>query len=115
MKLVQKFILPLLLIAVIVLIYFTYFSPKEGLGSFSDFDTNNTANKDITVRVLSEKGVIKDTQNGVSTFYVVDNNGTEVLVHAPLDVQRNIQSAEKIILKGHLHPDHFHAVEVKIE
>jgi hypothetical protein len=115
MNLVQKFILPLLLIAVIVLIYFTYFSPKEGLGSFSDFDTNNTANKDIKVRILSEKGVTKDIQNGVTTFYAVDNNGTEVLVQAPLDVPGNIQSAEKIILKGHLHPDHFHAVEVHIE
>jgi hypothetical protein len=115
MKFVQKLILPLLLIAVIVLVYFIYFSPKEGLGSFSDFDTNNTANKDIKVRVLYEKGITKDAQNGVTTFYVVDNNGTEVLVQAPLDVPGNIQSAEKIILKGHLHPDHFHAVEVKIE
>jgi cytochrome c-type biogenesis protein CcmE len=115
MKLVQKLVLPLLLIAVIVLIYITYFSPKEGLGSFSDFDANNTANKDIKVRVLSEKGVKKDAQNGVTSFYVVDNNGTEVLVQAPLDVPGDIQSAEKIILKGHLHPDHFHAVEVQIE
>lgn len=115
MKLVQKLVLPLLLIAVIVLIYITYFSPKEWLGSFSDFDTNNTANKDIKVRVLSEKGVTKDAQNGVTSFYAVDNNGTEVLVQAPLDVPGDIQSAEKIILKGHLHPDHFHAVEVQIE
>ena len=115
MKLVQKFILPFLVISLIFIIYFIYFSPKEGLGSFSDFDTNNSANKDIKVRLLSDKGVSKDLPNGITSFYVVDNSGTQVLVQAPLNVPENIKSAEKIILKGHLHPDHFHAVEVQIE
>jgi hypothetical protein len=115
MKSLGKFILPFLVIATIALIYFTYFSPKGGLGSFADFDTNNTANKDIVVKLASEKGINKDTQNGITTFYAVDNNGTEILIQAPLNIPINIESAEKIILRGHLHPDHFHAVDVQLQ
>ncbi|HVO75734.1 MAG TPA: hypothetical protein VMT35_17025 [Ignavibacteriaceae bacterium] len=107
--------MPLLIIAVLSIIYSTYFSPKEGLGSFSDFDTNNSANKDIKVMLLAEKGISRDTQNGITTFYVVDNKGNQELVQAPLDIPGNIKSAQQLILKGHLHPDHFHAVEVKAE
>ncbi len=115
MKSIQRFILPFLVIAAIALIYFTYFSPKKDLGSFSDFDTNNTANKEIIVKVLSERGINKNSQNGTITFFAIDNDGTEMLIQAPLDVPVNIETAEKIILRGHLHPDHFHAVDVQLQ
>jgi len=114
MKFIQKLILPLLIIVIIYLIYSFYFADK-GLGSFSDFDTNNTANKDIKVRVVLEKGINEDQQNGTASFYAIDKNGTEVLVQAPSPLPKNIRSLNEITLKGHLHPDHFHAVEVQTE
>lgn len=111
MKLIQKIILPVLIISAAALLYFTYFSAKEGLGSFSDFDTNNNANKEIRVKIVAEKGI--NSQNGVTIFFAVDNVGTEKMIQAPADIRENIRSAEQVTLRGHLHPDHFHAVDVQ--
>jgi hypothetical protein len=112
MKSIQKIILPVLIISAAALLYFTYFSPKEGLGSFSDFDTNNNANKEIRVKVVTEKGI--NNQEGVITFFAVDNNGTEMMIQAPADIPENIGTAGEVTLRGHLHPDHFHAVDVQL-
>jgi len=43
MKNLQKLILPLLIIVAIVLVYQFYFNKGEELGSYSDFDPNNSA------------------------------------------------------------------------
>jgi hypothetical protein len=45
MKILQKLILPLLLLLVVFIIYKFYFA-KSGLGSFDDFDPNNNAVKE---------------------------------------------------------------------
>ena len=52
MKILQKLILPILLILVVFIIYKFYFA-KSGLGSFDDFDPNNTAVKEIRVQLVS--------------------------------------------------------------
>lgn len=112
MKNIQKFIVPALIIIVIALIYFTYFQ-KTGLGNFSDFDPNNNANKDIIVQVVKDKGTQEDPANGVVNFYAIDSKGVEKLIQAPLPLPGNFDDLSRIQLKGHLHPDHFHATEVK--
>ncbi len=112
MKNFQKFILPLLIIVFVILVYIIYFSPKEGLGSFSDFDPNNTANKDIRVELVKEKGIRKDQQSGSSIFYARDRNGTEIMVQAPLMLPPTIESSSVIVLRGHLHKEYFHAADV---
>jgi len=111
MKNLQKLILPVLLLAVIVIVYIIYFSPSKGLGSFSDFDPNNNAVKDIKVQVVMDKGINKDSHGGVS-FYVSDKGGNVFLINAD-KVSLDIESAEVVILKGHLSQDNsFHAHDV---
>ena len=110
MKIIQKLILPLLIIIVIALVYVVYFSPKEGLGSFTDFDTNNTAVKDIKVQILIDRG-INNNKDGSASFYVIDKAGTTVLVQAD-HIPSSIESAETIVLRGHLNKDNFHAHDV---
>lgn len=107
MKHLQKLILPLLVISIIALVYFVYFS-SEGLGSFSDFDTNNSAVKDIKVQILQEKGINNNA------FYAVDKTGKEVLVHAD-HLPAGIESAKIVVLRGHLNKDSFHAHEVLLD
>ena len=107
MKHLQKLILPLLVISIIALVYFVYFS-SEGLGSFSDFDTNNSAVKDIKVQILQEKGINNNA------FYAVDKTGKEVLVHAD-HLPPGIESAKIVVLRGHLNKDSFHAHDVLLD
>lgn len=108
MKHLQKLILPALVLIVIVLVYSIYFSKGEDLGSFSDFDTNNSAVKDIRVQVLQDKGI----SNNV--FYVVDKTGKEVPVNAD-HLPPGIESAQTVILRGHLNKDSFHAHDVLLD
>lgn len=105
MKSLQKFVLPLLIVVVIAMIYLFYFKPDNKLGSFSTFDTNNSAVKDIKVKVLLDKGI------NSNSFYVSDNDGTVVLVQAD-KIPDGIQNSETIILRGHLNKESFHAHEI---
>jgi len=114
MKNLQKFILPVLLLAVIFLVYTIYFSPGKGLGSFSDFDPNNNAVKDIKVNLVLDDGINKDSHGG-ATFYTSDKGGNVVLVNAD-KVPAEIESAKVLILRGHLSQDNsFHAHDVLLD
>jgi len=114
MKTLQKMILPALLLAVILLIYFLYFAPVEAPGLFSNFDTNNNANKDIRVLLVKEKGIQTDAVHQTAAFYAADAAGVQNLVQAPYPLPEGFENSQMIILKGHLHKDHFHAVEVNL-
>ncbi len=112
-KNVQKLILPLLILTLIGLVYFLYFSPKEGLGSFDDFDPNNNAVKDIRVKIVQNQGINK-TPEGGAVFFAEDKNNTVVQVNAD-KVPQGLESAGTIILKGHLSQGGFHAHDVVID
>ena len=107
MKHLQKLILPLLVISIITLVYFIYFS-AEGLGSFSDFDVNNSASKDIKVQVLQDRGINNNA------FYVADKTGKIVMVQTD-HLPPGIESAQTVVLRGHLNKDAFHAHEVLLD
>lgn len=113
MKALQKFILPLLIGLVIFVIYTFYFAGKSDLGSFSDFDPNNNAVKDIKVKLLSDRGISQ--QGGELVFYVVDKNGKVMMVSGALQLPENFDKADVIILKGHLTQGGFHAHGVEID
>ena len=113
MKNLQKFILPLLLIAVVFLIYKIYFSPEKGLGSFSDFDPNNNAVKPITVELLQDRGISQE--GGAVVFYVSDKNGQVMMVSGELKLPEGIETAKVVTLKGHLSQGSFHAHEISID
>lgn len=108
----QKLILPLLAAAVFVLIFYIYFTPKDDLGLFSDFDKNSTANRDIIVKVLNEKGFVQDPNSGGTTFYVEDAAGIELKVVGPLSLPPGMDVTSRVTLRGHLHGDYFHAASV---
>lgn len=113
MKALQKFILPLLIGLVVFVIYTFYFAGKSDLGSFSDFDPNNNAVKDIKVKLLSDRGISQ--QGGELVFYVVDKNGKVMMVSGALQLPENFEKADVIILKGHLTQGGFHAHGVEID
>jgi hypothetical protein len=114
MKSLQKLILPALFLVVLLLVYFVYFAPTEDLGSFSDFDPNNNAVKDIKVMLIQEKGISR-TSGGGATFYVTDKHNTEVLINAD-KIPDGIENADIILLRGHLSSGTgFHAHDVVIQ
>lgn len=110
----EKLVIPALLIVVILVLYFSYFNPKDELGLFSEFDTNSNANKEILVKVLSEKGFTKDSSGG-TIFYVEDRTGKQVVVSGPMMLPAGIEATNRVILIGHYSGDSFHAHEVKIK
>lgn len=113
MKYIQKLILPVLLLAIIFLIYKIYFTSEKGLGSFSDFDPNNNAVKPITVRVLHEKGINQEGGNVV--FFASDKNGQVFQVYGELRLPEGFENAEIITAKGHRTQSGFHAHEIVLE
>lgn len=113
MKIMQKLILPILLIAVIFIVYKFYFAAGKGLGSFADFDPNNNAVKPITVKILQDRGI---NQQGESVaFFASDKNGQVVQVYGELRLPNGFDNAEIVTMKGHLTQSGFHAHEVVIE
>lgn len=108
MKNLQKLILPGLVVIVIALIYVFYFAQSSDLGSFSDFDTNNSAVKDIRVQILLGRGINNNS------FYASDKTGKVVLVNAD-KLPEGIESANTVVLQGHLNNDAFHAHNVLLD
>ena len=110
----EKLIIPALLMVVMLVLYFSYFSPKDELGLFSDFDTDSNANKEILVKVLPDRGFIKDGSGG-TTFYVEDRSGKQVVVSGSVEMPAGIENAKRIVLSGHYNGNSFHAHGVKIK
>lgn len=108
----EKLILPLLIIAVAAVLYFLYFSPKDDLGYFSDFDPNNNANRDIIVKLLPDKGFVQDKNAGGTVFFVEDGAGKVMRVVGPLTLPPGMDVTNRVTLRGHLHTDYFHAASV---
>jgi hypothetical protein len=114
MKNLQKLILPILAIVIVLGIYFIYFAPKEGLGSFKDFDPNNSAVKEIRVLFDKEKG-ISHTPDGGIIFFVTDKDNTMMQVNTD-KIPNGLNSARTIIIEGHLNQGNsFHAHEVLLD
>ena len=87
---------------------------QDELGLYSNFDTNNNGNKEIKVVLVQEKGIQSDPASQSSTFYASDAKGVQQLVQAPYPLPNGIEQSDIIILRGHLHEDHFHATEVSL-
>jgi cytochrome c-type biogenesis protein CcmE len=112
MKTLQKLILPILLILVVFIIYNFYFA-KSGLGSFDDFDPNNTAVKEIRVQLIADRGITQQGEDVV--FYAADKNGKIMMVNGHVSLPEGFDKAEVIILKGHLSGNSFHTHEVLLD
>jgi len=114
MKSLQKLILPLLFILIIFLIYFFYFKQDDKLGSFADFDPNNSAVKDIRVALVQDRGIKQTSEDG-AIFFASDINKTVLQINAD-HIPPGLESAQTVILKGHLSQGNsFHAHDVVLE
>ncbi len=110
MKKYQKFILPTLFVVLIALIYSVYFSKSNVLGSFSDFDVNNNAVKEIVVQVLPNQSI--NQQNGRFSFIVADRNGKTLQAFGSASLPQGISEAKTVVLKGHVNQSGFCTHEV---
>jgi cytochrome c-type biogenesis protein CcmE len=113
MKILQKLILPVLIIAAIFLVYEFYFLKGDDLGSYSDFDPNNNAVKEIRVQLLADRGI--EQNGGAVIFFTTDRDGKIVQVSGELMLPEGFESAKVIILRGHLSQGGFHAHEVLLD
>lgn len=114
-KIYKKLILPFLVLFVVFLVYTTYFAPKQGLGSFRDFSTNNTASKRIRVQVIHERGFDIDPNGKGASFFAKDRSGIEMRISAINGLPAGIDTVKTVILNGHLHQNNFEASEVILE
>lgn len=113
MKILQKLILPTLIVIAVFLIYKFYFVKGGDLGSFADFDPNNNAVKEIRVQLLAERG-IENSGVGVS-FYASDKAGKVVNIYGEAQLPNGFESANVVILKGHLTQSGFHVHEILLD
>lgn len=113
MKKLQKLILPILVILAIFLIYKFYFVKGESLGSYADFDPNNSAVKEIRVELLADRGI--ENSGMAVSFFTKDRNGKVVQVSGEFTLPEGFESASVIILRGHLSSNGFHAHEVLLD
>jgi cytochrome c-type biogenesis protein CcmE len=113
MKTLQKLILPVLIIAAVFLVYKFYFVKGDNLGSFSDFDSNNNAVKEIRVQLLADRG-IENSGGGVS-FYASDKTGKVENIYGEAQLPSGFESAKVVILHGHLTQSGFHVHEILLD
>lgn len=112
MKNLQKYILPLLVFTVIGSIYLFYFSPMKGLGSFSSFDPDSHAQKEIKVRVVHEMGTMQSQDGSRIYFTAEDKSGVRMKVEAPHPLPDYFHEQSEVHITGHVHGDVFTASEI---
>jgi cytochrome c-type biogenesis protein CcmE len=110
MKILQKLILPALLVIIVIIIYTLYFSGGADLGSFDDFDPNNNAVKEIRVQVVPNQTF--NQQGGSFSFSVADKNGKTLNAFGSASLPQSIGEAQTIILRGHVNQSGFCTHEV---
>lgn len=115
MQKLQKLILPALVGLFIIIVYMFYFNTKAELGKFSSFDPNNSASKEIRVKLLKERGV--DKAGAEAIYYVVDGENTVMMVvgPGPEKLPAGFENSEFIILLGHLSQNGFHAHGARLD
>ena len=94
--------------------YSVYTSSQADSVTFSKFDINSTASKNIKVEIVKDKGIIPNPDGGV-TFYAKDREGIEKKVSLGKELPPGNDYSKKVTLTGHLHSDHFHATEAEFD
>jgi len=113
MKTLQKLILPVLIIAAVFLVYKFYFVKGDNLGSFSDFDPNNNAVKEIRVQLLADRGI--ENMGAEASFYTSDKNGKVVKAYGDAPLPGGFEDAKIITIRGHLTQSGFHFHEILLD
>ena len=88
-----------------------FFTLKEpSLALFDDFDPNNNAVKEIVVQIVPNQTI--DPAAGSFNFSVADKNGKVLQAFGSAPLPEGIQTAETVILKGHVNQSGFCTHEV---
>ena len=114
MKNISKLILPVIIIGVIGLIYYTYFAPSDELGDFSKFSAGSEINQNINVAVVKSKAFERDKSGGIISFYAKDKNNVEVKITLHEPAPEEIVNAEVVEILGHMHGSNFTAASVSV-
>ena len=114
MKNISKLILPILIISILGLVYYSYFKPSDELGDFSRFNTGSEINQEINVAIVKSKTIRKDENGRIISFVAKDKNNIEVTINLHNPAPENIINAKVIELLGHLHKDSFSAARATI-
>lgn len=110
----SKLVLPIIIIAVIGLIYYTYFAPTKELGSFSKFDGGSEINQQINVSVVKENGFERDSNGRIISFYAKDKNNLVLKITLHQSAPEEIVNAEVVELMGHMHGGNFTAAGISV-
>ncbi len=110
-KQVKFVLLSIVVLFLVYLGYSVYTASQSDSVTFSKFDINSTASKNIKVEILHEKGITPNPDGSV-TFYAKDREGTEKKVSLGKELPAGGDYTKKVTLTGHLHSDHFHATDV---
>lgn len=106
MKKLSKLILPVIFIVVIAMLYLTYFTKTDEVGSFGKFSPGSEINQEINVRVVKSK-IERDANGNISSFYSMDKNNIEVQVTSHEPIPPEVANAEIVELFGHMHGNSF--------
>lgn len=109
-KQVKFILLSIVILFLVYLGYSVYTASQPDTVTFSKFDINSTASKNIKVEIIHEKGITSSPEGGV-IFYAKDREGTEKKVLLGMEMPAGGDYSKKVILTGHLHSDHFHATD----
>ena len=107
---VKIFLLSIVALFLVYLGYSVYTASQSDSVTFSKFDINSTASKNIKVEIVKEKGITPSPDGGV-VFYAKDREGTEKKVSLGKELPSGGDYSKKVTLTGHLHSDHFHATD----
>lgn len=113
MKKLQKLILPALILIAVFIVYKFYFAGSGGLGSFDDFDPNNSAVKEIRVQLITDRGIEQHGEEVI--FFASDRNGKVVQISGAVQLPDGFESAKEVVLRGHLSQGGFHVHEVLLD
>lgn len=109
-KQVKFVLLSIVALFLVYLGYSVYTASQSDSVTFSKFDINSTASKNIKVEIVKEKGITPSPDGGV-VFYAKDREGTEKKVSLGKELPTGGDYSKKVTLTGHLHSDHFHATD----
>jgi len=113
MKILNKLILPFLVLIILAILYFSYFAPSDELGKFSKYDSNSNASMPIIVKLVKDRGISRNADGGYS-FYVVDGDNKVMAVNGPESLPPGMDDAKSMVLMGHLSGETFHAHGVEL-
>ncbi|MEW6195585.1 MAG: hypothetical protein AB1521_10565 [Bacteroidota bacterium] len=114
MKILSKLIFPVIVAAVVLVIYFTYFAPTDELGSFSKFNPGSEVNQQVNAAVIKEKGFERDASGNIISFFARDKDNIEMKVTSHEPILPEIANAEVVELLGHIHENSIIASKISI-